>query len=436
MSNQREKIDQKHFDSEIAAIFHKIAGELLKTEKIEQTYGWFVREIANDLKVQNSAIIIFDPERAGFLEIYLEGFPELNSLSFFEIKEGWISEIIKEKSPRVLRGNEKNLPESFSNLNLVAAPIFINQKPRGIILAGREKGVFTEKDLKLILFYSEYLAMIKKSESHILDSDELETLRKTTLAITESIDHETLLEVICESAANLLKAKGGGVFENDVKNRKLVRIAAFGLSKDLIQSTLKYGEGVAGKLINSQEPYAVAENSQTGIMRKILEVPLIYSGKRTGILYVDDLPDRNYSERDAHLLQMMADHVVIAIRNNEHFKEINSLKDHQERLLDNAFDGIITIDLEGNITDANAKAEEILELQTKQLVNLSVEKIYFDSKEVEQIYNKMKEDKKGKLQNYDTVLRNKNDEKVPVRLSTSWLLGADKKTNRRSWIFS
>jgi GAF domain-containing protein len=178
----------------------------------------------------------------------------------------------------------------------------------------------------------ESLSEGEPSQDRTLNIDELETLRRTTLAITQTLDRAALLQVICKQAARLLNARGAGIFENDPDAGRLVRTAAYGPSQSLVKSELKHGEGAAGKLINSREEFAITTDLKTAGGRKILEVPLTWQDRRIGILYVDDYLQRAYTHKDAQLLGMMADHVAIAIETAGQIREIERESQDREML--------------------------------------------------------------------------------------------------------
>ena len=158
-------------------------------------------------------------------------------------------------------------------------------------------------------------------------ADQLEALRRTTLAITSPLDRNTLLRTIVKQAVELLGAKSGGIYEYYPARGELTVIAEY-RRPDHVGKTLKVGEGMAGQLVQSDKPYMIVDDyntwpSKAGIygdqrmFGAVIEVPLKWQENTIGILYIDDEVGRKFSSEDSRLLGLFADQVAIALVNAE-----------------------------------------------------------------------------------------------------------------------
>lgn len=151
---------------------------------------------------------------------------------------------------------------------------------------------------------------------------QLAALRETTLAITSSLDRTELLEIILDQALKLFEAQSCGIYEYYPERKCLTIIAEHNRCED-IGKDLKEGEGMAGRLVLSKEPYMIVDdyNAWEGradiykqrISRAVLCVPLKWREEIIGVLYVDDEVGRKFTSEDGCLLSMFADHAAVAL---------------------------------------------------------------------------------------------------------------------------
>lgn len=156
-------------------------------------------------------------------------------------------------------------------------------------------------------------------------ADSLEALQKTTLAITTEHERKPLLRKIIEQAVKLLGAQSGGLYEYRPEQGDLTVIADYKRPRN-VGKVLKIGEGLAGRLVESNAPHMIKDdyNSWDGkalIYGKgrrfgaVLEVPLRWQERILGVLYVDDQVGRKFNEADARLLRLFADEAAISLIN-------------------------------------------------------------------------------------------------------------------------
>ncbi len=159
-------------------------------------------------------------------------------------------------------------------------------------------------------------------------ADQLDALRRTTLAITSRLDRQTLLGALIQQAVVLLRAKSGGVYEYYHKRGELVIIADHGRPTSVLGNILKVGEGMAGRLVQSGTPFMIVDDYNQwegrapgyGDQRPfgaVIEVLLRWQEQIIGVLYIDDEVGRIFTEEDARLLSLFADHAAIALVNAE-----------------------------------------------------------------------------------------------------------------------
>ena len=158
-------------------------------------------------------------------------------------------------------------------------------------------------------------------------AQQLRTLRDAALWITEMQDRDDLMNKIINAAVDLLRTRDGGVHEYLADRGELPTIAD-AHRPEQIGLTLKVGEGMAGRLVGSNEPFMIVSNYQDWDGRAavyadddrgpgaVLEVPMQWRDDRIGVLYVEDDVGREFTEDDADQLRMFADQAAIALVNS------------------------------------------------------------------------------------------------------------------------
>jgi PAS domain S-box-containing protein len=155
-------------------------------------------------------------------------------------------------------------------------------------------------------------------------ADKLEELQRTAQDFARSRTRTELLKTIIKHAVTLLDAKGGGVYQSLPEHDELV-IVADSNNPQNVGKSLKVGEGMAGRLVQSGDAYMIVDSydewpgkSQTYTERgfgAVMEVPLKWHETIIGILYVEDHLGRKFREDDANLLSLFAGQAAIALAN-------------------------------------------------------------------------------------------------------------------------
>lgn len=265
---------------------------------------------------------------------------------------------------------------SLKNETLLAVVVADNVK------SGRP---ISEVDLSTILLFASQAAqalhvagLFQETKQRV---EQLESVRRTTIAITEQRDHEQLLGTIIEQAVQLLKAKNGGIYKYFPDTRELVVIADYRRSQH-VGVILQLKEGLAGRLVNdalegSTERFkSVANYSEskekapvfdgTHPYGAVLEVLLKWNGEIVGVLYIDDDAGREFTADEKQLLGLFADQAAITIANVD-LVELDQMKMRGLEKLSEAVGEIMT-DLEGRsfddrLTDIARHVTQILDCE-------------------------------------------------------------------------
>jgi PAS domain S-box-containing protein len=131
-----------------------------------------------------------------------------------------------------------------------------------------------------------------------------------------------------------------------------------------------------------------------------------------------------FGPEDEWLLTLFADAAVVAIESAELVSQLKEQKDFTDRLIASSPDGIIAVDRKGRVTAYNPQAKDILEYPPGEVLGFPVDQLYDDPAEPRHI-GSMLHSGKGRVRDYETAVRSKSGERVPVRHSSTWLFNAD-----------
>lgn len=207
---------------------------------------------------------------------------------------------------------------------------------------------FTRDELQIIRIYAHQVANIIRGARLYVEAQrqtsELEAIYDTTLKIVAQEAHEninTLLQSIVDEATQILKAQGGVLYLSIPNNEKLKIVAVNGIDPIFLKigDTISFGEGMAGRVILSQEPMIIDNyESWSGRIDKlahlftaVIEVPFIIDKKPIGVLAIfDDFKRRKFTDDDIPILKRLAQQAALVIHNvrllDERKKQFEELK--------------------------------------------------------------------------------------------------------------
>ncbi|GAB4250419.1 MAG: helix-turn-helix domain-containing protein [Thermoleophilia bacterium] len=206
-----------------------------------------------------------------------------------------------------------------------------------LILAGTQNPSLYEGDLSVAapVVQDLNLALEVAVEALALSEareEEIKALHEIGKEISALGSLDRVLALICRKSAELLGVEISYVGLRD-KRDKIIRMRmTYGISPSWrYRMWMRFGEGVGGTVAQTRRPLLI-ENYETfdhptredirsmvieeGI-KAVVAVPMIIGDEVTGVLYGADRRPAHFTERDARLLQGMADQAAIAIANSE-----------------------------------------------------------------------------------------------------------------------
>jgi adenylate cyclase len=243
-------------------------------------------------------------------------------------------------------------------------------------IVARHRGVDTlvaELSQHLLALQDMLTHLEQKLRAQTPERDELAALYDIGRAIGSSLDPTEVLNEVMDQIIRLTGSERSFLMLVDPNtgelefraarnmDRETIASSSFEISRSIVNQVAASGEPIV--TTNAQmDPRFRAQESVIGYnLRSILCVPLRYRGRVTGVIYADNrILTGLFSDRDRDLLAAFAGQAAVAIENALLFERVASAK----ALMDNVFasitSGVITTDVQDQITLFNQAAERVL----------------------------------------------------------------------------
>lgn len=152
-----------------------------------------------------------------------------------------------------------------------------------------------------------------------------------------------LLHNLVEQVAHALSVDASCVFVLDEEAREFEAHAAFNVP-GLVGCRIKMSEGLIGKVADEgrpiyigdaeHDPLAVDSCRIRTVAKTLLGVPLVARGKIVGVVRVQSLVHREFTEDEVRLMQAIADRVAVAIDNAKLYEALQSSRTELEEALE------------------------------------------------------------------------------------------------------
>ncbi len=225
-----------------------------------------------------------------------------------------------------------HMPVSALTRSWAGAPIIVNGDVIAFFsLDSLEPARFTPEHVELLRAFTGQASLALQNallfEQTRRRADEFAALYKTTLDLSGVNKLDTLLKTIVRRTAELLAVPGSSIYLYDKQKEELVVVAAISPYLE-VGDRLKLGEGLAGHVAKTRQPYIV-DDYQTWEGRSprlagfpfaaSVQTPMLYGGDLIGVLCADTYhgkkrPNaRHFTQDDLQWLSLLASSAAGAV---------------------------------------------------------------------------------------------------------------------------
>ncbi|MBP6965557.1 MAG: GAF domain-containing protein [Armatimonadetes bacterium] len=244
-----------------------------------------------------------------------------------------------------------------------------------------------------------YIAALEKANKELEQRIKSSSETGESAPITEL--EETLKRLVAKIAAILQAEKCVFMLLDKDRGELVATKPAYGLSDDDIRKfRVRATQGVSGEVFREGKPVilydaltderTMKENVALLNVTNGVCVPLVVEKRdeenrvietnTIGVLHVFNKRYGNiFIEEDVRLLERLARNATAVIQNAQMFREVVEEKEELEHIIESVYAGLLMVNKEGRIMQANASAREMFGIQSKDISRLYYE-IIEDSK--------------------------------------------------------
>jgi adenylate cyclase len=228
---------------------------------------------------------------------------------------------------------------------------------------------------------SETLIPFEQQFSH------LQALAGIGQVVNSTLEIDEVLQIVMDTIIRLMGAERGFLMLRDERGEMVTRIARnweqesinkneFAISRTVIERVIGSGEAIVTTNAREDPRFGGQESIIAFNLRSILCVPLIVKSDLIGVIYTDNrIRSGIFSESDRDLLRAFANQAAVAIENARLFsslkrtlEEVTELKNLMDDVFASIVSGVITADVQDQITLCNRAASTILGRASAEIV--------------------------------------------------------------------
>lgn len=240
--------------------------------------------------------------------------------------------------------------------------------------------------------------LYKLSRKSAAAEDELENmvaLANINQMVNSSLEVDEVLRIAMDTVVRMINAERGFLMLRDTDGDEMIIRTArnweqesinskeSATSRTVISRVIESGESILTTDAQEDPRFGAQESIIAHNMRSILCVPLKVKNDLIGVIYADNrIRSGIFTEASRSVLSTFANQVAIAIENARLFTslrhtlaEVTELKNLMDNIFSSIASGVVTADLQDQITLCNKAAEAILGQHAPKIIGQELDKI-------------------------------------------------------------
>ncbi|HXD08544.1 MAG TPA: GAF domain-containing protein, partial [Anaerolineales bacterium] len=235
---------------------------------------------------------------------------------------------------------------------------------------------------------SEVLIPFEQQYSH------LQALAGIGQVVNSTLEVDEVLQIVMDTIVRLTEAERGFLMLRDERGEMVIRIARnweqesinqneSSISRSIVQRVIDGGEAILTTNAREDPRFGGQESIIAFNLRSILCVPLMVKTELIGVIYTDNrIRTGIFSESERDLLIAFANQAAVAIENARLFsslkrtlEEVTELKNLMDDVFASIVSGVITADVQDQITLCNRAAASILGKTSAEIVGRKLDDV-------------------------------------------------------------
>jgi PAS domain S-box-containing protein len=276
----------------------------------------------------------------------------------------------------------------------IGAPLIIRDRVVGMLnVDSRKEGAYGLAEAEVVSAFADQAATAVANAQLFTEIQRrvqlMTALSETARVVTASLDLEEVLQRITDQTLDSLEVASASLALIDETSGEIeFRVASGQGASEILGVRLRKGEGIAGWVADQGELAVVSDvqsdprffqevDERLGLVTEVLAcAPIRVKGQPIGILEAINPRAGQFASEQIELLQGIAGLAGTAITHAQLFKETQEARQRYASLFEDSIDPILITDLNGEITDANLKAEEFLGIRCDDLVGRKIRDLH------------------------------------------------------------
>jgi PAS domain S-box-containing protein len=239
---------------------------------------------------------------------------------------------------------------------------------------------------------------VKQSEKTLRRQNEyLTALHETSLGLIDHLDKEELLEAVLQRAAMLTGTEHGYIYLLEPGEDEIQMRVGMGFFKGQLGLRVKKGQGMGGKVWESEQPVVVADyrswngrlnDSSLDTLHSVVGIPLKDRQRVHGVIGLASVkPGRRFKEDDIAVLGRFAELALVALDKAKLYADVRhelaerkrteaTLRESEQRyrlLLESSPDPIVLYNIQGKATYVNPAFEQTFGFSGEELLGKQID---------------------------------------------------------------
>ena len=236
--------------------------------------------------------------------------------------------------------------------SLVAVPLLVGDRVLGVLhVDSARPRRFTAEDSFLLQLIADHVVLaIEHARLHTSEcaarrqadsmTHQLQALQAISDVALEHARLRDLLSALLERAQQLLEVDNVAILLPEQDGRELTLYSVQGAEAAVLGKVhVPFGQGVAGTIAATRKPLIVENLAAVPVsnpflqehFRSLLGVPLLTGGRLVGVMHVDTVQPRIFTDTELQLLQEIADRIAVAIDRAREYERIQQHRADAER---------------------------------------------------------------------------------------------------------